>query len=186
MNERLVRMLLALYPRRIRDRYGAELIDLHRELEPHDVAGRARLIADVLVGALAARSARERARLATGLAVAAAAVAFGVVALAGHAADTAAPRLALVGVPVDGHTCFVDGAATCSLEACSQFIAGASVTDAVLDLSAPTDVRRRGQTPRCTAYPRTRPRARVFADGGTSDVPATPVRVTPAEPRRSR
>lgn len=33
MSSRLMRMLLKLYPRRIRNRYGDELLDLQSELE---------------------------------------------------------------------------------------------------------------------------------------------------------
>jgi hypothetical protein len=66
MSSRLTRTLLRLYPRRIRDRYGEELLDLEDELRAHGEVSRTRLIRDMLTGALLIRLTRQRARLVVG------------------------------------------------------------------------------------------------------------------------
>ncbi len=52
MSSRLTRTLLKLYPRRIRNRYGDELLDLQDELRAQDDVSRTHLIRDMLAGAL--------------------------------------------------------------------------------------------------------------------------------------
>jgi hypothetical protein len=52
MSTRLTRALLELYPRRIRNRYGDELLDLQDQLRTEDNLSRTRLIRDTLTGAL--------------------------------------------------------------------------------------------------------------------------------------
>jgi hypothetical protein len=66
MSSRLTRALLKLYPRRIRNRYGEELLDLEDELRAQGEVSRTRLIRDMLAGALLIRPSRQRARLVTG------------------------------------------------------------------------------------------------------------------------
>ena len=63
MSSRLTRALLKLYPRRIRSRYGDELLDLQDELRGQGNLSRTRLIRDTLAGAVLVRPVRERARL---------------------------------------------------------------------------------------------------------------------------
>ena len=76
MNARLTRLLLRLYPKRIRDRYGNELVDLHDELRARDHISRSRLVKDMLTGAVLARPARQTV-LALGVLLAAGGVATG-------------------------------------------------------------------------------------------------------------
>jgi hypothetical protein len=59
MNSRPIRMLLRLYPKPIRERYGEELMDLHDELRAHDHVSRLRLTRDMLSGAMQARPIRH-------------------------------------------------------------------------------------------------------------------------------
>lgn len=61
-----MRTLLKLYPRRIRNRYSDELLDLENELRAQGEVSRTRLIRDMLAGALLIRPTRQRARLVTG------------------------------------------------------------------------------------------------------------------------
>jgi hypothetical protein len=63
MSSRLTRALLKLYPRRIRNRYGDELLDLQDELRTQDNVSRTRLIRDTLTAAVLVRPVRERAWL---------------------------------------------------------------------------------------------------------------------------
>ena len=65
MNSRLMRMLLKLYPRRIRNRYGDELLDLQSELDAHGDLSRTRLIRDMLAGTLLVRPGGQRSHLVT-------------------------------------------------------------------------------------------------------------------------
>jgi len=60
MSSRLTRTLLKLYPRRIRNRYGDELLDLEDELRVQGKVSRTRLIRDMLTGALLIRPTRQR------------------------------------------------------------------------------------------------------------------------------
>ena len=66
MSSRLMRALLKLYPRRIRKRYGDELLDLQSELAAKGDLSRTRLIRDVFAGALLVRSSRQRAHVVIG------------------------------------------------------------------------------------------------------------------------
>jgi len=59
MSSRLTRTLLKLYPRRIRNRYGDELLDLQDELRAQDDVSRTHLIRDMLAGALLVWPARR-------------------------------------------------------------------------------------------------------------------------------
>ena len=63
MSSPFTRMLRKLYPRHIRDRYGDELLDLQDELRAHGEISRTRLFHDAIVGAVLARSRRQRAAL---------------------------------------------------------------------------------------------------------------------------
>ena len=131
MSSRLARTLLKLYPRRVRDRYGAELLDLQTELEAQHQVSRARLTLDMLAGALSVRHRRERARLAlitalviVGLATAGALITQSGTGSAPRAAHRA--RVVLAISPEAGSGCFV-GTTSCSLMACREFTAQASV-----------------------------------------------------------
>ena len=66
MSSRLMRALLRLYPRRVRKRYGDELLDLQSELAAKGDLSRTRLIRDVFAGALLVRSSRQRAHVVIG------------------------------------------------------------------------------------------------------------------------
>ena len=66
MSSRFIRALLKLYPRRIRKRYGDELLDLQSELAAKGDLSRTRLIRDVCAGALLVRSSRQRAHVVIG------------------------------------------------------------------------------------------------------------------------
>ena len=59
MSSRLTRTLLKLYPRRMRDRYGDELLELQDELRGQGDLSRVRLMRDMLAGALLVRPARR-------------------------------------------------------------------------------------------------------------------------------
>jgi hypothetical protein len=59
MSSPLMRALLRLYPRRVRKRYGDELLDLQDELSAHAGVSRARLIQDMVAGALVVRRVRS-------------------------------------------------------------------------------------------------------------------------------
>ena len=55
MSSRMTRTLLKLYLRRIRDRYGEELLDLQDQLQARGGVSRMRLIGDMLAAALLVR-----------------------------------------------------------------------------------------------------------------------------------
>jgi hypothetical protein len=175
MNSRLTRMLLKLYPRRIRDRYGDELLDLQDELRTQDDVSRVRLIADMLAGALLVRSARQRASLVIGAALVIGGLAVGGAAIGGLGADSPArashPWLVLrtvqhLDVMPGSPTCFVADGSSCSLTPCTEFIAGSSTKGAVADGSPPaTRPRLLLTTTHCTAYPHVHPQRPVFVAG---------------------
>lgn len=182
MSSRLTRTLLKLYPRRIRNRYGDELLDLQDELRAQDDVSRTRLIRDMLAGALLVRSAR-RAYLVTGavliiggLAVAGAAIGRLGADSPGRTSHSQAqvsrwPWI-LPGVRVrtallpNASSCFVADGSSCSLTPCTEFTGRSSSEGAVAYSSASAAPRR---TPlagtRCTAYPHAQPQRPVFVDG---------------------
>lgn len=173
MSSRLTRTLLKLYPRRIRHRYGDELLDLEDELRAQGELSRTRLIRDMLVGALVIQPTRRRARLLTGAVLLVAGVAVAGAIIGGHGSERPArhprPRAVAVVIPVlpvpespfRDHTCLIAADSSCSLTACTEFVGrtpvgtGNSVAVAVAanaHSSAPTAVRApRATTPRCPA-----------------------------------
>lgn len=78
MSRRWRRALLRLYPSRIRRRYGDEVLELQDQLRAEGELSRRRLIRDALVGALLARSLRQRASVLGAVAVLVAVVVAGV------------------------------------------------------------------------------------------------------------
>src|ERR1700719_2744974 len=139
MSSRLTRTLLKLYPRRIRDRYGNELLDLQDELRAQDEVSRTRLIRDMLTGALLVRHVR-RPFLVIGAVLLIGGLAVGGAAIGGLGADSPARtsnpqaqlnrtwilpgvRRAVAAPP----TCFVADGSSCSLTPCIEFTAQPSV-----------------------------------------------------------
>jgi len=169
VSSRLTRTLLKLYPRRIRDRYGEELLNLQDELRAQGDLSRMRLIPDMVAGALLVRPARwayvmiGTALLIGGLAVAATSVGgrgTGSPARASHPQV----RLAVQSVTASPYrSCFVADGSSCSLTPCAQFTAQPSAGGAVAYSRLPTARRRpRGTATRCAEYPHVRPQRPVF------------------------
>lgn len=169
MSSRLTRTLLKLYPRRIRNRYGNELLDLQDELRAQGEVSSMRLIRDMLAGALLVRPAR-RAYLMIGAVLVIVGLAVGGAAIRGLEADSPArashPQTALtvrsaVAAPP---TCFVADGSSCSLTPCSEFTGRSSTEDAVAHGSVSVTQRRaRVSATRCAVYPHVRPQHPVFA-----------------------
>jgi hypothetical protein len=180
MSSRLMRTLLRLYPRRIRHRYGDELLDLQDELRAQDDASRTRLIRDMVAGALLVRPAR-RAYLVIG-----AVLVIGGLVVAGAAigglgaaspARTSHPQaqsnriwilpgvLSILALPT-GATCWVADGSSCSLTPCTEFT-GRSSNEGAVAHSSTSAARRRSRLAgtRCTAYPRAQPQRPVFVSG---------------------
>jgi hypothetical protein len=160
MSSRLTRTLLKLYPRRVRDRYGDELLDLHDELSADGEISHSRLIRDALAGALLVRTARQR----THLAISATFLVIGL-ALAATIITTrdphSPPRASLHRAPnvtaSAGGACFITGGSPCSTVACTQFATQGSAQDAVAYLTTPAAAPQVNRAnARCAAYPRAR------------------------------
>jgi hypothetical protein len=170
MNSRLIRMLLRLYPRRIRNRYGDELLDLQSELGAEGEVSRTRLIRDMLAGALLVRPARQRAHLVIGAVLVIAGLAVAGTTLGGRGTDSPArashvhARLAVHSVDQAGSaTCFVAASSSCSLRPCTEFTGRSSDEGAVVYSSVPATRRRSRLTgSRCVAYPHVRRPRPVF------------------------
>jgi hypothetical protein len=141
MSQRLGRMLLRLYPSRIRQRYGDELLDLQNELRSEGDLSLLRLTRDGIAGALIARSATQRALILGGGLLIAGLIAVGVtLAGSGHRSNAAfygslkhpaVARLAATpAVPPSvpyGRSCLVSSGMSCSLRACSEYTASGPV-----------------------------------------------------------
>jgi hypothetical protein len=165
-----MRTLLKLYPRRIRNRYGDELLDLEDELRAQGEVSRTRLIQDMLAGALLIRPARRRARLVTGAVLVIVGLAIAGTIIGGPGANSPARashpqvRLAaqsLTAIPYG--SCFVATGSSCSLAPCTEFTGQTSVQDAVAHSRMPATQRRPRLTgTRCAAYPHARPQHLVF------------------------
>jgi hypothetical protein len=161
-----MRTLLKLYPRRIRNRYGDELLDLEDELRARGEVSRTRLIRDMLAGALLVRPAR-RARLVLGAVLVIGGLAMAGTIIGGRGTDSPArashPQvrrtaqiLTLPAMPYG--SCFVASGSSCSLTPCTEFISRSSAEDAVAHSSVPATQRRPRLTgTRCAAYPHARP-----------------------------
>ena len=186
MSSRLARTLLKLYPRRVRDRYGEELLALEDEMRAHGERSRIRLIRDMLIGALLVRPARRRLRLMMGAVCVVTAVAGVAVVLVGHGFDVSSrgshssTRLAalaslnrnrhaptITGPIQPGGTCFVAADSSCSTTPCSQFAGPTSTQDAAAtgNVSA-AQRRRRVVAERCAAHPQVLPQPPMFVRRG--------------------
>ncbi|MBV9002545.1 MAG: hypothetical protein JO304_26050 [Solirubrobacterales bacterium] len=165
MSSRLTRTLLKLYPRRIRDRYGDELLDLQDELRTRGDVSRLGLIRDMLAGSLLVRPAR-RAHLIIGAVLVIGGLALGGAAIRGPGTGPAAPasqaRLKVKTInPVPYGSCFVGS--SCSLTPCSEFTGQPSAEGAVAYRSPPaTRSWPHLAATRCATYPRVRSYQPVF------------------------
>lgn len=171
-----MRTLLSLYPRRIRNRYGDELLDLEAELRAQGEVSRPRLIRDMLAGAVLIRPTRQRACLVTGAVLVIVGLAVAGTIVGGHGtASPARARLAAQSATVAGRmraeartanrygTCFVATGSSCSLTPCTEFIGRSSAADAVGHTSAPATQRQPRVTgPDCISYPHAGPQYPVF------------------------
>jgi hypothetical protein len=168
MSSRLTRALLRLYPRRIRNRYGDELLDLQDELRNRDNLSRTRLIRDGLTAAVVVRPGRERARLviAAVLVIVGLAIAGSVIAGAGGSSRALTSRAkARAAAPHVNATpygsCFVATGSSCSLAACTQFTGQVSTDTAAVYSNEPAPNRGPART-RCASHPLILPQPPVF------------------------
>jgi hypothetical protein len=169
MSSRLARTLLKLYPRRVRDRYGDELLDLQDELSAQGDVSRKRLARDMLAGALLARPV-SRARLITGAVLVIGALALAGTIIGGRGTDSPAPashprvRLATKSINVMPYgSCFVAGGSSCSVTPCHEFTGRPSAEGAVVYNNPPAARRLpRPGTTRCAEYPRAGSHHTVF------------------------
>jgi hypothetical protein len=166
----LTRALLKLYPRRIRNRYGDELLDLQDELRSQGNLSRARLIRDTLAGAVLVRPVRERARLVITavLVIVGLTIAGSIIAGAGTSSPAHTSRLqARAAVPhvnaAPYGSCFVATGSSCSLAACTQFTGQTSAEGAVVYSSEPASKRQSRLTKtRCASHALVVPQRPVF------------------------
>jgi hypothetical protein len=186
MSARLLALLLRLYPRAIRERYGDELLELSRELQARGDRGRVASVGDLLAGAWRVRL-RRPARWVVIAAFTTIAVAVGVgIAVAaspgaGGPASAGSPRgdhhrvVRMAAVPSITVPCFVASGGTCASMPCTEFIAASDETVPVPVAPARVTPRRptgragraapTGSPTRCTADPRVQPRSTVFVGG---------------------
>jgi hypothetical protein len=173
MSSRLTRTLLKLYPRRIRNRYGDELLDLQDELRAQDDVSRTRLTRDMLAGALLVRPAR-RAYLVIGAVLVIGGLAMAGTIIGGRGTDSPArtsyPQVRLAAqnpevIPY-GSSCFVADGSSCSLTPCTEFT-GRSSSEGAVAYSSASAARRRPRVAgtRCIAYPHVQPQRPVFVSG---------------------
>lgn len=171
MSFRLTRLLLKLYPRAIRDRYGDELIELGTELKAEGDISRMGLIWDAFRGALALWPARSRRCLG-----ACASLAIVVLAIAGTSIGSRQTRATASRLRVPSHapnafvapgaSCFVGAGSSCSQSPCTEFADKGSAAAAVVRLSV-TAVRQRSPSARtrCIRYPRTQGGRALYVGG---------------------
>ena len=169
----MTRTLLKLYPRTIRDRYGSELLDLQDELAERDQLSRARLICDMVAGAVTLRLAHRR----VPMMVAGPALIAAIIAAALHIASTGSPTphrpVALVAQTVPAApntTCEVAGGTPCSAPPCAEFIAqfstGTGVTPARRSAASHSQVKLGSRCP-ATARPTSQSNMTVTAPATT-------------------
>jgi hypothetical protein len=136
MSRRMARALLRLYPRRIRRRYGEELLDLQDELRAEGELSRGVLLRDLVVGAFLARSVRRRASVLVGALVLIAALAGGVAVTAAHRPAGRPSREATAAAPVHNgraltvlhRSCYADPSSmTCTEQGCALQLRRAAV-----------------------------------------------------------
>jgi hypothetical protein len=164
MSSRLTRTLLKLYPRRIRNRYGDELLGLQDELRARGDVSRVRLIKDMLAGALLVRSARTYVVIGAVLVIGGLAAGGVIIGERGKSSPARASgpqaRLTVLSAMATPRTCFVADGSSCSLTPCREFIGQPGVEAAAADRSLPATRSRPHvvatpvPTMRCTAYPR--------------------------------
>lgn len=172
MSSRLTRTLLKLYPRRIRNRYGDELLELQDELRAQDHVSRTRLIRDMLAGAFLARPAR-RAYLVTGAILVIGGLVVAGTIIGGRRTDSPArvshPRARLVARSINAipyGSCFVATGSSCSLTPCTEFTDRSSSKRPVAHGGTSAARRQlRVAGARCTAYPHVEPPRTVFVAG---------------------
>ena len=169
MSSRLTRTLLKLYPRRVRDRYGEELLDLEDELRAQGEVSRMRLIRDMVTGAFLIRVTRQRARIVTGAVLVVVGLVVAGTVIGGRGTDAPArasrPRVQLTAqyVPANPYgACPVAAGSSCSLMPCTEFIGRSSDEDAVARSSVPTIQRPRPTGTRCPAHPHAGPQSAVL------------------------
>jgi hypothetical protein len=175
MSSRLTRALLKLYPRKIRTRYGDELLDLQDELRTRDNLSRARLIRDTLTAAVLVRPVCARARLVIAAALVIAGLAIVGLVIAGAGSSSPAQtssvqaRAAVPPASVSPYgTCFVAAGSSCSLAACTQFTGQASAQSAaVYDDRPATERRSRPAKARCATHALVLPQQPVFVARAT-------------------
>ncbi len=172
MSDRFARILLRLYPRRIRDRYGDELVELQNELDAQRTFPRTRLAWDMLAGALFVRSARERARIVLVAVLVLSAMALAGTAIGGSGSSTASasrrgPPVLRLDAQIGG-TCFVTAGSSCSLLPCMEYTSrGLGDGAPIYRILGASRRRLRVALPRsrCIAYPHVRPQRPVFVSG---------------------
>jgi hypothetical protein len=178
VSSRLTRTLLKLYPRRVCDRYGDELLDLHDELRADGELSRSRVIRDALAGALLVRTARQR----THIAISATVVVIGLALTATIIVTRdpySPPRPSLHRAPnvtaSAGRACFAAAGSPCSQVACTQFATQGSTQDAVAYLTTPAVTPEISRTnARCAAYPRARRPRPLFVTRASQPSPPRP------------
>ena len=170
MSSRLTRALLRLYPRRIRDRYGDELLGLQDELRAQGDVSRVRLIRDMLAGAFLVRPGRTYRVIGAILVIGG--LATGGVIVGERGTDSPArasrpqARLTVLGAVATPPTCFVADGSSCSLTPCSEFIGQPAVEAADnADRSRPHANATPVIATRCAAYPHARSRRPVYVSG---------------------
>jgi hypothetical protein len=169
VSSRLTRMLLKLYPRRIRDRYGDELLDLQDELRGQGDLSRMRLIRDMLAGAFLVRSAR-RAYLMMGAALLIGGLGFVGTKVGGRGTESPARashpqvRLAVPSATASPYrSCLAAGGSSCSLTPCAEFTGQPSAGGAVgYSILPARRSRPHGAATGCAAYPHVRRQRPVF------------------------
>ena len=161
-----MRMLLKLYPRRIRNRYGDELLDLQDELRTQGNVSRTRMIRDTIAGAVLVRPARQRAHVvitAAVIVVVGLVIAGTIITRGGTTSRLrpAHPQARLVAQSVEAvpyGTCFVAAGSSCSIAPCTEFIDQTSTESAVADSTEPaTKGWPKVAKTRCVAYSDARP-----------------------------
>lgn len=180
MSSRVTRTLLKLYPRRVRDRYGEELLDLEDELRAQGEVSRTRLIRDMLTGALLVRATRQRKRIVTGAVLVVVGLAGAGTVIVGRGTDAPARashhrvQLTAQYVPANPYgSCPVAAGSSCSLTPCTEFIGRSSGEDAVARSSVRAIQRPRRPTgTRCAAHPHAEPQNAVLMARPATPSPA--------------
>jgi hypothetical protein len=135
MSSPFTRMLSRLYPRHVRDRYGDELLELQDELRARGEISRVGLLRDAIVGAVLARSRRQRISTMLSLVALVAGLFLAGLMIVGSAtlAPTHTPRTTPTG-PIENaivvpqlrphsyQSCAVGDGSLCSVPACNEYV----------------------------------------------------------------